>query len=98
MKLRLHLRLIQLYVPKNDGEIVALPLGTDSFKYQWYDHLMVPLGTDSIQTNLSSGIYHVLLTSKSTNCSRLFTVTISDSGSPKLLVDSLVSPSCYGFV
>ena len=81
---------------KGDGEIAVIPMGADVFTFQWYDHVMTPLGTDSVQSNLTSGVYHVSLTSKTTNCSKLFTVTLSDVGSPKLLVDSLISPSCYG--
>ena len=69
---------------KDDGEIAVIPIGTDSFKYQWFNNLMVPLGTDSVESNLVSGVYHVSLTSKTTSCSKLFSVTMSNSGSPKL--------------
>lgn len=83
----------------SDGEIRAsVGAGTPPYSYQWLDLSLSPLvppQTSDTGRNLASGIYNFIVTDDN-GCSRVFNVTLSDSGAPVIAIDSIVDETCFG--
>ncbi|MBU0487204.1 MAG: T9SS type A sorting domain-containing protein, partial [Bacteroidetes bacterium] len=76
-----------------DGEATANVFGgTPPYDFNWSTG-----GTDSIESNLTAGVYS-LLVSDTNGCmmSQSFQVAVGDSNGPAIEVDSIVQPTCDG--
>lgn len=81
----------------SNGSANAIPVGgTPSYSFVWMDASLNPIGqVTQAATNLSAGIYNVLVTDAA-GCTTTLTATISNFNAPTATVLSTTQPLCNG--